>query len=155
MIDHMRRYLRDTSGIAAVEFALIAPVLFLILAGVIDYGAYLRERMMLEELSRNAAQYIAQGGDPADVMDNVVTPSNIQIKAAAAGRQINYSAQETTECANGVLISSAPSVQCPTGDYKRHFWEATVTTVYQPLFPWPGVSQTALSLTGFTRLRTQ
>jgi Flp pilus assembly protein TadG len=147
-----RRYAEETSGIAIVEFALIVPVLLVMLAGVVDYGSYIHERMMLEELSRNAVQYIVQGGAEADVMNNVIAPSNAYVRAQAEGRVITYAAEQKCECANGAPVA------CGTGcvaedDYERKFWEVTVTTVYQPIFPYPGVSEAGLSLTGYSRLR--
>ena len=149
----LRRYARNISGIAAVEFALIVPVLIVIMAGVIDYGAYIREKMMLEELARNAAQYVVQGGAAADVVVNVIDPSRIKERATAEGRNLSYAAVEKFECANGVVV--AQNEACGGGDYKRRFWEVRVATTYAPLIPYPGVSTTAIPLTGFARLQTK
>ena len=149
----LRRYARNTRGIAAVEFALIVPVLIVIMAGVIDYGAYIREKMMLEELARNAAQYVIQGGAAADVAANVINPSRIKERATAEGRTISYRVVARFECANGVAVAN--NVACGSGDYKRRFWEASVATTYAPLIPYPGVSTTAIPLTGFARLQTK
>ena len=50
-------------GVAAVEFALIAPILLILLIGVFDFGMFINTQMRLENLSRSIAEYIIQGGE--------------------------------------------------------------------------------------------
>ena len=60
----MNQFIKDKSGVAATEFALIAPVFLLLLIGVIDYGVYMNNVMHLENTARSAAQYVVQGATP-------------------------------------------------------------------------------------------
>jgi Flp pilus assembly protein TadG len=59
-------------GVAAVEFAVVAPVFFLLVAGVIEFG----RAMMVESILANAAQRgarvgVLNGGQTADVSTTV------------------------------------------------------------------------------------
>jgi Flp pilus assembly protein TadG len=54
---HILRFLRKTSGAAAVEFALIASVLLLIVAGVLDFGHAWYMRQVITNASREGARY--------------------------------------------------------------------------------------------------
>ncbi|WP_051328716.1 TadE/TadG family type IV pilus assembly protein [Geminicoccus roseus] len=51
------RLARDRRGIAALEFAVILPVLALTLMGVIDLGGAIQQSLRLEAAARAGAQY--------------------------------------------------------------------------------------------------
>ncbi|MGE4250765.1 MAG: TadE/TadG family type IV pilus assembly protein [Parvibaculaceae bacterium] len=52
---------KDTRGVAAVEFALIAPVFFLLLLGIAAYGIYFSAISSLQELTADAARASVAG----------------------------------------------------------------------------------------------
>ena len=47
-----RRPRRDDAGASAVEFALVAPVLFLILFGIVDYGIWFADSISARQAVR-------------------------------------------------------------------------------------------------------
>ena len=51
-----RRSRRPDTGASAVEFALLAPVLFLVLFGIIDYGIWFADAISLRQAVRDAAR---------------------------------------------------------------------------------------------------
>lgn len=55
------RFMRKKSekGQAMVEFALILPVLLLIIAGIIDFGLIYNQKVLANNASREAARYVA------------------------------------------------------------------------------------------------
>lgn len=64
MVIRKRRSTR--CGAAAVEFALVAPVLLLLLFGMVEVGNYLRATQMMTNISRDAAREAsAEGTTPA------------------------------------------------------------------------------------------
>ncbi|MCB1556674.1 MAG: pilus assembly protein [Alphaproteobacteria bacterium] len=75
MIRLLGNLLRNREGVAATEFALIAPVFALFLAGVFDYGMYINTNMRMENTARSAAEYVIQGGDSGLISDDVITQS--------------------------------------------------------------------------------
>jgi hypothetical protein len=46
-------------GVAAVEFAVVAPLFFLLVIGMIEYGGYIRGQQLLTNLSRDMARAAA------------------------------------------------------------------------------------------------
>ena len=57
---------RDECGAAAVEFALVLPLLLLLLCGVIDFGRAYNARITLSHAAREAARVWALGGTAAE-----------------------------------------------------------------------------------------
>jgi Flp pilus assembly protein TadG len=51
-----RRSLRPDTGASAVEFALLAPVLFLVLFGIIDYGIWFADSISARQAVRDGAR---------------------------------------------------------------------------------------------------
>lgn len=51
-----RKFHRTDSGAAAVEFALIFPILFLVMAGVVDFGRMMYTQITLTNAAREGAR---------------------------------------------------------------------------------------------------
>lgn len=146
------RFLRKCDdGVAAVEFALIAPVLFSILIATLDFAMFVHQKMMLDILTRDAVQYVVQGGNVADVGENIIETSNVYTQAQDNGRPFDYEAVQECECSDGSTIDCGDT--CPAGDYVRSFCSVTATSEYEPLVPYPGVSEDAVEITGFSRMQ--
>jgi Flp pilus assembly pilin Flp len=75
----VRRF-RSDDGAAAVEFALVLPILVLILFGIIDYGLYfnasLQSRWGVHDAARAAAVAPSQGGR-TDCNTGITAPTDI------------------------------------------------------------------------------
>ncbi len=56
-----RKYVADTSGAAAVEFALVAPIFFLTLLSMIAYGIYFSAAHSVQQLAADAARTAVAG----------------------------------------------------------------------------------------------
>ena len=56
-----RFHFRQERGAAAVEFALVLPLLLIILLGIIDFGLYLYNDLQLTHVARDAARYLSVG----------------------------------------------------------------------------------------------
>ena len=56
-----RRFHRDRQGIAAVEFALVAPVFLLIVAGIVAYGMYFAIQVAVTEAAAEGARLSVAG----------------------------------------------------------------------------------------------
>jgi len=68
-------------GAAAVEFALLLPVLLIILLGIIDFGLYFYNDLQLTHAARDAARYLSVGNSTGaqqaldDAKDRLVSTS--------------------------------------------------------------------------------
>lgn len=136
-------FLGCDKGAIAVEYALILPVLSLLLVAVADLGMYIHQRMMVQDLSRAAAQYVIHGGNPEDVEENVFTGSFVAQRAASEGRTVTYTAVKECECSDGATVSCS-SGTCPAGDYLRSFFTTSVESSFMPIFPYPGLPSTMI-----------
>lgn len=85
-------------GMALVEFALMTPLLLLLLAGVVDYGMALRTASEVTAAARAGAQYGSQS-----------------VVKAADTAGIRAAALNAAPGIQGLTISSARSCQCPEG----------------------------------------
>ncbi|MGE0009029.1 MAG: TadE/TadG family type IV pilus assembly protein [Parvibaculaceae bacterium] len=62
-LDEIRK---DTRGVAALEFALVAPVFFMLLLGIAAYGIYFSAISSLQELTADAARASVAGVSDAE-----------------------------------------------------------------------------------------
>ena len=94
-------FVRERSGIAAVEFAIIASVLSMLILNVADVGRYMYERMQLD----SAAHYGAMAALSACDLNHLPATSNCSGLNAAVSAQIaNTSLGQTV-----ALVSGSPS----------------------------------------------
>lgn len=73
----MRRFLKGTTwgsdrGAAAVEFALVFPMLVLVLIGIVEYGSVFNAQLMLTSAAREGARTMAVTGDAAQARAAVI-----------------------------------------------------------------------------------
>ena len=134
-------------GVAAVEFAMIVPVLLLILVGTVDYGMFINSKMKLQDLSRSAAQYVVQGGSNDDVMKDIIQASDFYTKSQAAGQTITVTTEQVCECANGNSVECGST--CGSNDYLRNYYIATLESTYSPIIP----GFNSITLQGYSRIQ--
>lgn len=139
-----RNFFSDQSGASAVEFALVSPILIFMLVVTIDAGFYIKERMQLQNAAQAAAEYVAQAQDDA----NVQTVADEVYAGDFA--TVTLTSEFSCECSDGVA-QQCP-VSCGSEDYQRRFVTVTAARDYEPLFPYPLVSQ-SLDLQAAIRVR--
>ena len=133
---HPRRDPRDESGSAAIEFALMAPLLLLLVFGIVAYGYMLSFRQALSQGATEGARAAAVSAYPTQ--DQKVTDAVFGVNDALGGYGVRCAmpANATTgtlqrdgvavgsctvspaTCANNAL-ASCMSVQV-TYDYQNH-----------------------------------
>ncbi|MFZ2466850.1 TadE/TadG family type IV pilus assembly protein [Parvibaculum sedimenti] len=64
---------RNDAGTAAIEFGLLAPVLLILLAGLVEVGFSIRESMMVHEAVEAGASYATQYGWDSTGISNAIT----------------------------------------------------------------------------------
>ncbi|HEY7462447.1 MAG TPA: TadE/TadG family type IV pilus assembly protein [Gemmatimonadota bacterium] len=65
--------LRSTRGLALAEFAIVLPLLLMLVLGVIEYGNVLSRMHTLSSLSREGANLASRGSTLPEVLTNVLT----------------------------------------------------------------------------------
>jgi Flp pilus assembly protein TadG len=107
---------RDARGAAAIELAIVLPLLLLLVCGVVDFGRMLNLQITLSGAAREGARWAALRLDTT-----TGTPVSARVTAAAPG----IAGAPTT-----AILSSCPSNPSPTQNAS-----VTATRVYTLITP--------------------
>lgn len=134
----MKRHSRAQAGVALIEFALVLPLLILILVGLIDFGRY----TFFSILVGNAAHAGAQFGSQNE--QNAGNFALIEAVAKADGQNIvNASAQNVCGCWNSATgqgtTPGACGQTCTNGGVGVTYIRVNSSGTFQPLFHYPGL----------------
>lgn len=81
----------DDRGAVMVEFALILPLLVMLLVGIIEFGSAYNTKLALQAAAREGARAAALGRDSGDVRDTVEAAASPHDLDASAGGSIDLS----------------------------------------------------------------
>jgi Flp pilus assembly protein TadG len=81
----MRRKLRGEEGAAAVEFALVVSLLFVLLFGIMEFGLAFFELQNLRSATREGARSAAIGGTRTEISEAIVDGSSGAISSGYDG----------------------------------------------------------------------
>lgn len=98
-----RQLLQQHRGQSMVEFALILPILLLLLTGIVDFGLLLHDQLKVSEAAREGARTAALGGNNANVYARVnqvasglsVNTTIIPEPTRIAGNTVNVTVRHT------------------------------------------------------------
>lgn len=136
----MRRRSRksaDRRGAAAVEFAMVAPFFFLILAGIIEFGQAFRIQHTLSHACRRGARAAAVDGNlPGDIRRLVQAQCAQMLRVNQADVLVTITADgapttDTTLLDEGAVVSvtvSIPFSRAGTGFFGRFMSNATLSS---------------------------
>jgi Flp pilus assembly protein TadG len=133
-----RRLRSDDRGVAAIEFALIMPVVALVLAATIDFGAMIFTKFRLDDAVSAAANYAmvnatkvnsSNGAALATTLANLVAGEHGTVWAnstVVVNAGPSAGAGPAGASASG-SASSADSCYCPTGTATQVVWGSART----------------------------
>lgn len=141
-----------TAGQALIEFALVFPLLFLLIVNVVNFGQFLYAWITVANAARAGAQYMIMGGatvtSPAPAthgqVDALVRSDLVSLpNDAAAEVRVCTIQPSSTTCTGtgGKALTFEPDPDSETGLYGRGVVD--VTYVYEPLIPlwsWPALN---------------
>jgi len=131
-------------GAAAVEFALIIPVVLAALTGIANYGLAMYNKMELVGAARAGAQQaIIDRTDTTAIKNAVVNSSNVGITSA------DVTTTESYLCADGTVVSLSTDT-CVNNDPLQYFMTVTANQNFTLL-----LLGTTISLSGSVKVRTQ
>lgn len=105
-------------GAAAVELAIVLPILLLVMFGIIDLGRLMNQQITLTEAAREGARVGALHGSPADVRAKVAA-------LVGAGVTLTYTGGTPTVCGTGSTAGADATV--------------TVQRTFAPVTPLSGI----------------
>lgn len=125
----LSRLKRNVSGIAAVEFALITPVLAIILIGLIDIGRYVSDRGKMTRAIQTGSHYFMVGGDDGDRARQIIS-GNLG-NAFGDRYQPQVSVAQFCTCA---AVANACNVNCSDGTVPNAFYNLKISATYKGVF---------------------
>jgi len=123
----------DRRGIAAVEFALIAPFLITVVVGLVDLGVGLHHAMQVDAAAQAGLQYaLVKGYDPAAISAQIAaTSQSFPIEASP-------SPQRYCGCPGEAGIAAAScGVFCGDGSTAGTYVSVSASATYVPPIAFP------------------
>jgi Flp pilus assembly protein TadG len=141
-IRHRRlRSLRSQNGSALIEFALLLPLLFLLLANVVNFGAFCFAWITVTDAARSGAEYMMLAGASVNAPS---PPTGAQVRTLVTNDVValpNRLSLQVSVCTNNngtVTCSGSPAYTPPVDpedQTKFVLASVRVTYTYQPLIP--------------------
>lgn len=160
----LQRFLRQQRGASALEFALVAPLVLVLLAGVVDFGLLVQSRSSMEAATSSAMSYAlakAQDIKPDTAVSYVKTIADIAARQLGDGVTVDVALNRSlvagasasgphqsgagavanlcycpTRSGNSLTWgnSAACGAPCPDGGYAGKFLAIKASKPYQALF---------------------
>jgi Flp pilus assembly protein TadG len=86
---------KSVSGVAAVEFALVLPVLLVVLLGIIDYGYVFFVRLNMTNAAREGARVGVVQADPAVARTRATEAASLYLSNAGVAAETTATAPTT------------------------------------------------------------
>jgi Flp pilus assembly protein TadG len=114
------RLLRRTEGMAAVEFAIILPVLLLLVCGIIDFGQVYYQVHLVNEAARAGARLAAVGRPSSEVTTAVQkfgsqlqTPPYMSPTNPVSGQSVTVTVTSSVKIITPIVRAFFPSNPYP------------------------------------------
>ncbi len=131
---------RAREGVAAVEFALTAPFLILLLGGAVSFGDALRIRVAVGNAARAGAAWAQLNGFDAS---GIATAAHAATGLAGVGVTATSFASSCTNPASAVLTAANGAALCPaTGTPPGTYVSVAASVSYTYIIPLPGLPAT-------------
>jgi Flp pilus assembly protein TadG len=108
----LRRFIIHNGGVSAIEFAFVAPMLILLLAGIVTGWTYSMQLMEMRTAVKTGANYVLQGGTDLDAVQSAVLMSwtNQPDDATVAAVRECYCGETVHECSTVCSDKSIPNM---------------------------------------------
>lgn len=126
----------EHEGVAALELALLAPTLLLLLMGIFDFGEMTYTVMQVSAAAHAGAQYVyANGCSSTTGVSTAVTNAT----------PLTVTANPSPVCGvyycatNGALVASTSGATCPSGEPSGAYATISAQAPFTPIAPWSGL----------------
>jgi Flp pilus assembly protein TadG len=134
----MRKFFRDDTGVGAIEFALIAPLLALVLLGTISGWAYYTQNNYMRDSVEVAGKYFLQGGTSEEVAVNIA-------EAAWTDKPDDGEIALNKTCTCAGAAASCSGV-CSDNSIPQTYWTIEASSTYTDPFLGEAVFENGLPL---------
>lgn len=138
-VKRLRAFMRgmgvDSDGAAAIEFAIVAPVLALFLLGLIDLGMGFSAQMSVSQAAQAGSYYaLLNGYDTSAIVNAAANASN------ATGISANSGVSCGCPTSSGGVVAATCGGACPNGQTAGTYVTVTAQYQYAMILPYPGLN---------------
>src|ERR1041385_5476564 len=126
---HLCRKAADQRGVAAVELALLTPILALMAVGTADFGLATYSDMQVQNSAAAGATYAFLHGYSADGISSAITSATRLSGISASPAPTEFCGCPGTSGVNSVACGSI----CPSGNTAGTYVKASATVTYATL----------------------
>lgn len=124
----------DRRGVTAVEFAVMLPVLMILMAGLVDGSRGILAQMQVRTAAQSGADYARQKGwNATSVAAAVTSGTSLAVTASPAPTL-------TTGCVVSQKITATSASTCADGSPAGRFVTVSARAPFSTIMPWPGFS---------------
>ena len=152
LLKRIRTLLADRRGAAAIEVALIAPILATMVVGVVDLSRGYSTKLLLEQAAQRAIEKVMNG----QATTSTAAALKTEAASVAGVPESAVTVDFWLEC-NGTRASDYNTV-CPSGQNYARFMSVAITKVFTPMFAkkWAGANDNGTyTIVGRTGVRIQ
>jgi Flp pilus assembly protein TadG len=135
----MKRPLRCQRGTSSIEFAIVAPLLILLLIGLIEVGRYTYFAILAAHAARAGAQYAAENLQTA--ADASVSGPNTKNAALQDAQNLSqWTISSTIICTVSGVVTSCPANNTSTVSPNLVYYvQVQVSGTFNSLMKYPGI----------------
>jgi Flp pilus assembly protein TadG len=132
----MLNLLRETKGVAALEFALIGPFLCLFILGVVDLGFGFQAQMAVTQAAQAGSYAALLNGFNTDTISSAVANST-----GMSGITASPTPTQSCGCPSGTAVTTtACGSTCSSGQAPGTYIMVTAQYQYTTMLTYPGLS---------------
>ena len=138
MTTKIQRLCSNERGVAAVELALIAPILAILIMGASDVGSVFSRKLALEQGAQRAVEKIMQTTGLTSVQATIAGEVAIQADVEASQVTVVFPRYCGTRLMPDVTRDTngfAKGDPCASSEREAHYILIEVTDEYEPMFP--------------------
>lgn len=130
------RFAGDMSGVAAIEFALLAPILLTMLLACIDLSGVLADRTALDHVLRSGAQAAMADSGTATALAEMQGAASDRFTLGTGAGQLALDAQKFCACPGSPSSATGCGTICTGNQPTLIFYRLTATKSFSGiLFP--------------------
>jgi len=123
------------SGTAALEFALFAPLLLIMLVFAVELGDGVFEAMQVQNAAEAGALYVAKHG-----WDSAGISAAVENSSGASGMTASPAPSVFCGCpVAGAITANACAQACPDGSAASSYVQINATLAHQTILTYPGM----------------
>jgi Flp pilus assembly protein TadG len=146
----LARFVEATTAVAAIEFAIVAPVLIVALVCTADLGLGIYHKMQVENAAQAGAQYAATNGYAASSISAAVTNTT-----GYSGISATPAPYQFCGCASDSGITTAScSTTCSGGFAAATYVTVSAQATYTTILPYP-ILPSSFTFTSAATVRLQ